>query len=81
MMTCQELTDFLMAYLDDELPDKERAVFEEHMGMCPPCVAYIESYKETVELGKAVCRADCDELPTDVPENLISAILASRTTS
>ena len=81
MMTCQELTEFLMAYLDDELPESERVVFEEHMGMCLPCVAYIESYKEAVELGKAVCKADADDLPDDVPENLITAILASRSSS
>ena len=28
LMTCRELTDFIMAYLDGELPPGERAAFE-----------------------------------------------------
>jgi len=80
-MTCQELVDFLMAYLDGELPAEQRGVFEEHVRMCPPCEAYLVTYQEAVKLGKAVCDADSEDLPADVPEPLIAAILAARTTA
>ncbi len=76
-MTCRDLVDFLMAYLDEELPEAQRASFEEHLGMCPPCVAYLDTYRETVALGKAVCSED-DSLPDDVPEALVQAILTAR---
>jgi len=76
MLTCRELIDFLMAYLDGELPAAQRADFERHLGVCPPCLNYLETYKETVRLGKACC-AD-DALPADVPEELVRAILAAR---
>jgi mycothiol system anti-sigma-R factor len=76
MLTCRELIDFLMAYLDDELPAAQRADFERHLGLCPPCMNYLETYKETVRLGKACCAGDA--LPADVPEELVRAILAAR---
>ncbi len=72
------MTDFLMSYLDDELPTSQRETFDAHLGACPPCVSYLETYKESVRLGKAVCAADDESVPADVPEALIQAILASR---
>ena len=79
-MTCRELVDFLMAYLDDELAPESREAFEAHLGMCPPCLAYLDSYRETVKLGKAVCERDDGPVPDDVPERMIEAILAARET-
>jgi anti-sigma factor RsiW len=78
-MTCREFIEFMMEYLDHELSEQERAVFDQHLSICPPCEAYLDSYKKTVELGKASF-ADCGdgELPHDVPEDLIEAILAAR---
>ena len=46
MMTCRELIDFIMEYLDGELPQEQRSVFEEHLKLCPPCLEYLESYGE-----------------------------------
>lgn len=76
-MNCREFVDFLMAYLEGDLPDEQRAVFERHLHACPPCEVYLEQYRETVELGRQVCRAD-DEAPEDAPEALVQAILAAR---
>jgi anti-sigma factor RsiW len=74
-MTCEEVVEFLMAYTSGELPETERAAFEEHLAECPDCVSYLHSYEETVRLGKAACAGDdLDE----VPEELIRAILAAR---
>lgn len=77
-MTCRELIDFLMSYLDGELPEDVRAPFEHHLSRCPPCARYLRQYETTVAAGKAAfADADCD-VPADVPEELISAILQSR---
>ena len=80
-MTCRELFDFLMAYLEDELPPERREAFEAHLAICPPCVNYLDTYRETIKLGKAVCERDDDPVPDDVPEKLIEAILLARETT
>ncbi len=77
-MNCREMTDFLMAYLDDELPQAQREGFDAHLQECPPCIVYLDTYKEAVRLGKQVCARDDSPLPEDVPEVLIDAILAAR---
>jgi anti-sigma factor RsiW len=77
MLTCREFIDFLMAYLSGELPEGQRAVFEEHLGECPACVAYLHTYRQTVRIEKIACGCG-DELPADAPEELIRAILAAR---
>ena len=62
-MNCREFVDFLMAYLDGTLEASEREVFEVHMVDCPGCETYLETYRETIRLGKA-CFCGCsDDLP------------------
>lgn len=78
-MTCREVTEFLMAYLDGELDPAVRAGFERHMGVCPSCVAFLESYKRTVTLGQEACGCDhADAGVQAIPQGLIDAILAAR---
>ena len=74
-MTCRELVEFLMDYLDGALAAHTRATFEAHLGECPDCLAYVRSYRESVRLGKAAFDADDDPVPDDVPAELVQAIL------
>lgn len=76
-MTCREFIDFLSAYLDEELGTSRRRVFEDHMGECPECADYLDNYRQTIAMGKMICDPE-GELPIDVPEPLIRAILAAR---
>jgi anti-sigma factor RsiW len=76
-VTCQELVDFLMAYLDRELPAAERTAFDGHLAVCPPCLVYLDTYRDTVALGRSVCTGD-DPVPDDVPEDMVRAILDAR---
>jgi anti-sigma factor RsiW len=77
-MTCRELIEFLMAYLDHELPPQQRAAFEAHLIECDDCVAYLDTYKETMRLGKsAFLDEECDA-ENQVPEELIAAVIAAR---
>lgn len=75
--TCREVIDFLAAYLDGELPERVRSDFERHLTLCPECVHYLESYRETIRLGREAHDGG-GPAPEEVPEELILAILASR---
>jgi anti-sigma factor RsiW len=75
-MTCREFVEFLMGYLDGELPEAQAATFDSHMQACPGCVTYLETYEETVRLGQ-LCRDPEGPVPEDVPEELVAAILAA----
>ena len=77
-ITCRELIDFLYLYLEDELPEERRSEFERHLGVCPACRAYIREYQETVRLGKAAFPDPNGPADEAAPEDLVRAILASR---
>jgi anti-sigma factor RsiW len=76
-MKCRDFVEFLLEYLDGALGEAERRVFEGHVEQCPACVTYLDTYRETVRLGSRVCAPD-DEVPPDVPEELVRAILSAR---
>lgn len=78
-MTCREVLDFLMSYLDGELPPAERVRFDQHLAACAVCVQYLDSYRRTVELAKQSLADGPEEQGCqDVPEELVQAIVASR---
>jgi anti-sigma factor RsiW len=74
-VTCREVLNFLSAYLDGELPEEEGVAFERHIAACDSCIAYIQSYQQTIELSRGALAGD--EEP-DLPEDLIQAVLAAR---
>lgn len=77
-MTCREFVDFLLAYLEGGLQGPQRAVFDQHMAACPSCVTYLDTYRDTIRLGE-LCRDDPEgPVPSEVPEELVQAILSAR---
>lgn len=76
-MTCREFAEFLDAYLAGTLLTEERAAFQRHLAVCADCVAYLDSYRRTVESCRRLGE-DGDPVPSGVPEDLVRAILGSR---
>jgi len=76
MITCQEVVEYLMAYVNDELSPAERAAMDAHLKVCPACVAFLATYKETLLYESAAfSQPDLEEA---MPEELIQAILKAR---
>lgn len=81
LMTCRELADFIMAYLDGELPPGERAAFDRHLSLCPNCVHYLATYKATIQLERQAFEEPKDGRDLRMPEELVKAILDARKSS
>jgi predicted anti-sigma-YlaC factor YlaD len=77
-MTCKDFVEFLMDYLEGELPKAQKALFEEHLKVCSSCVAYLSTYQDTVALSKAALGDPEAPVPEEVPEDLVAAVLAAR---
>jgi anti-sigma factor RsiW len=78
MITCKEFENFILDYLDDELPSLQRTRFERHIRLCRECKQYLQAYRRTIEVSSAVLSAPETQVPDDVPEDLIKAILKAR---
>jgi anti-sigma factor RsiW len=77
-MTCRELTSFIGDYLAGELDADAVKKFERHLEVCPNCVQYLADYERAVQLGQRVYD-ESEEAAAGVPEELLNAILSSRT--
>jgi anti-sigma factor RsiW len=75
-MKCRECVEFLIDYLEGELPAEQAAAFQEHLELCPPCVEYVATYQRTIEVGRICCHHE-QQSPPDMPEPLVQAILKS----
>lgn len=78
MITCREFEEFVLSYLDDELPAKQRNIFEWHLRICRECREYLAAYERTIEVGKAALGPADNAVPDDVPEDLVRAVLDAR---
>ena len=74
-MKCIDLiTSFLEDYVEGRLAAETLADFEHHLDVCPSCVAYLATYRETVAMSVAAAAAPRLGLQ-DVPEELVQIIL------
>lgn len=78
MITCREFEDFILDYLEETLPERQRKIFELHIKVCRECRSYLAAYRNTMALAKGAFADPEQPLPDDVPEDLVKAILAAR---
>jgi anti-sigma factor RsiW len=74
-ITCRQLIDFIVDYVDGALDETARHDFERHLQVCASCRNYLATYRETMSLTRIAVN---DEPVEDVPEELVQAILARR---
>jgi anti-sigma factor RsiW len=77
-VTCRELASFIVDYLAGELPRERAEAFEHHLTLCPNCRQYLSQYRETIAAGRAAFMDPDGEVPAEVPDELVRAILAAR---
>ena len=62
MICCKECIDLLCDYFEGTLDTNTATSLEEHFKDCPPCVSFLETYRETSDL----CRKTLN--PVEIPE-------------
>lgn len=60
-MTCQDYKDLMMAYLDNELDDEQRRVFEGHLASCPGCTKELKEFEKLKQLTNSVTLAEPED--------------------
>jgi len=69
-LTCKELTELITDYLEERLPQTERARLEQHLSICPSCVIYLEQMRLTI---KALGAKSPVEIPQAIESDLLQA--------
>ena len=47
-LSCKELVELVTDYLDGAMAEADRARFDAHLAICPPCVEYVAQIGRTV---------------------------------
>jgi hypothetical protein len=74
VISCNELIEFCMDYIEGELPPDEELGFRRHLSQCTDCVNFFETYRKTPEVSR---EALSTEIPASVKES-VRNFLASR---
>ncbi len=74
MISCRDFEDFIIQYLENELPWSKHFIFKTHLKVCKECRDYLDAYRLSMEVTKEAMAQE--ELPA-VPEDLVKAILAA----
>lgn len=77
-MTCREFADFIMDYLAGQLPADARDPFEWHLSRCHNCQEYLAQYRNTIQAGRLAFQNPEEQVPDEVPDDLVKAVLAAR---
>ena len=78
MITCAEAEDFIVDYIEGDLPKTKQVVFERHLSFCRECRDYLAAYRASMALGKAVFEDPDADASGIMPEDLVQAILDAR---
>lgn len=66
---CAECMDLLADYVDGALPPEQARRLDWHLESCPPCVAFVKTYKGTVDAARHLRQT---MLPPELRERLIA---------
>ncbi len=77
MITCEAFEDFVLAYLEDELPPRQKWAFEFHLRLCRECREYLYAYRTALAVAVASGREAPVSLPDHVPDDLVAAVVAA----
>lgn len=70
-MNCRELAELLLDYVTGELSEEHSRLINEHLGCCPPCVTFLETYQVTIKLTRRLPPAP---LPPELKKRLEAAL-------
>jgi hypothetical protein len=56
-LTCQKATSLIASYLAANLSPEVEQAYDTHLEVCPDCVAFLQTYRKTIEITAAFLRS------------------------
>ena len=72
-VTCEQATALLIDYITGELDPATTLVLERHLSGCDDCVAFLQTYKETLRATRAL---RYDDMPEELQNRLLHTLHA-----
>ena len=75
-LVCRQAVTLMSDYIDDALPERDRARLEHHLAGCPHCTEYLAQLRVTIA---ALGHADPDQLTDEALGELVELYRQWRT--
>jgi len=69
-VNCADIVKLVTDYVEGRLTLPERRRFEDHIAICPPCRAFLDQMRTTVDIVGGLTEED---VPPDMEEHLLIA--------
>lgn len=77
-MECRQIAELLGDYLDGTVPKNVRELIEWHIESCAPCVAFVNTYRGTIDAAKKLKETP---IPPELKQRLLSVLRARQASS
>jgi len=76
MLTCKQFDEFMIDYIEGNLPLWQKISCGLHVRMCRKCARFVEQYKRIILLEKNAYLEPDNSIPEEIPEELLKAALS-----
>ncbi|MGH7310789.1 MAG: anti-sigma factor family protein [Candidatus Rokuibacteriota bacterium] len=66
---CRQIAELLADYLDGSLPSRTAELLEWHIDGCPPCVAFLNTYRGTIRATRSLRSV---EVPAELKQRMLA---------
>ena len=74
-LECRQIAELLGDYFDGTLPRETRELIDFHIDGCPPCVAFLNTYKGTMD---ATRKLPDVPIPGELKKRLLAVLKSSK---
>ena len=65
---CDECVELLVDYIEGQLPPERSRALEIHLDLCPSCVCFVNTYRDTVNIARTL---QAEDIPPEVTQRLL----------
>lgn len=73
-ITCQQVIDFLLVYVDGSISASDKAAFDDHLAQCPSCVAYLDGYRKMIAMTSDSASPAAVVPSAELPSQILKAV-------
>jgi len=71
-LRCREIAELLTDYIEGRLPQATQELIDWHMDACPPCVAFLNTFRSTLKAVRQL--PDLPPVPSELRQRLLAVL-------
>ena len=77
-MNCLDYVDLISDYIENDLPEEEKSLFEEHFSGCEDCKSFLRSFQSSLEVVEYLKNEPCPPIVEQKLQQMIGKRLKEK---